>query len=161
MIDVICPNCNHDGTRVIDSRPGDDGKNVRRRRECPNCDFRFTTFERMVETAINVVKRDGSSEEFNRDKLLRGIIRACEKRPISREEMEQVVFNVEQTIRKEGNKEISSKAVGDLVMANLLQVDEVAYIRFASVYKQFDDIETFVNEVQEVEKKRSELEKTN
>lgn len=156
---MYCPSCGYEGTRVIDSRPGEDGKNVRRRRECPHCRFRFTTFERIVEAPINVVKKDGSNEEFNREKLLRGLIRACVKRPITRDEMENVVTEVEQTIRQQGKKEITSKAVGDLVMDNLLQVDEVAYIRFASVYKQFNDIDTFVNEVQELEKKRNNIKK--
>lgn len=156
-----CPRCQHNGTRVVDSRPADDGRAIRRRRECEACSYRFTTFERIEQAPILVVKKNGNREEFNREKLLRGIIRACEKRPIAMEQMEALVDEVEREIRKRGENEILSTKIGEYVMDRLAKIDEIAYIRFASVYRQFKDIEVFMKEMQELEKKRSELEEQN
>ncbi len=155
-----CPRCESDATRVIDSRPADDATSIRRRRECDDCGFRFTTFERIAETPIVVVKKDGTREEFSRDKLLRGVVRSAEKRPISMDQMEALVEDVSKKIRKDNKNEIPSSEIGDYVMDLLIDLDEVAYIRFASVYRQFKDVDTFMNEVQELEKKRSSNEES-
>ncbi|MBB5148277.1 MULTISPECIES: transcriptional regulator NrdR [Ureibacillus] len=145
-----CPSCYYNGTRVIDSRPVDDNKEIRRRRECESCGFRFTTFEKIEETPLIVVKKDGSREEFSREKVLRGLIRACEKRPVSLEQLEQIVFSIEKELRRLGNSEVSSVDVGEMVMDELAKVDEVAYVRFASVYRQFKDINVFMQELTEL-----------
>lgn len=149
-----CQRCNHNGTKVIDSRPADEGKAIRRRRECENCGFRFTTFERMELSPILVVKKDGTREEFSREKLLRGIRRACEKRPISAEEQEAIVNHVEVKIRDKGDSEIESTVIGEFVMEELAKIDDVAYIRFASVYREFKDIEVFMEEMKAFEEKK-------
>ena len=151
-----CPRCQHNGSRVVDSRPADDGKSIRRRRECEKCMFRFTTFERIEQSAILVVKKNGNREEFNREKLLRGIRRACEKRPVAAEEQENIVSKVEYKIRDLGSSEVSSTKIGEYVMEELAELDDVAYIRFASVYRQFKDIGVFMQEMQKLEKKRKE-----
>lgn len=153
---VQCPRCQHNGSRVVDSRPAEEGKAIRRRRECEVCGYRFTTFERLEQTPILVVKKNGNREEFSREKLLRGIRRACEKRPIPAEEQEKVVSRVEHKIRDNGESEIESTQIGEYVMEELVELDDVAYIRFASVYRQFKDIGVFMQEMQELEKKRKE-----
>ncbi|WP_368644993.1 transcriptional regulator NrdR [Alkalibacterium putridalgicola] len=153
-----CPRCQHNGSRVIDSRPADDGRAIRRRRECENCSFRFTTFERIEQSAILVVKKNGNREEFSREKLLRGIRRACEKRPVTAEDQENVVNKVERKIRDLGLSEVPSTKIGEFVMEELVDLDDVAYIRFASVYRQFKDIEVFMQEMKELEKKRKDKE---
>ncbi|NLY79191.1 MAG: transcriptional regulator NrdR [Lysinibacillus sp.] len=142
-----CPSCQYNGTRVVDSRPVDDNKEIRRRRECESCGFRFTTFEKIEETPLIVVKKDGSREEFSREKVLRGLIRACEKRPVSLEQLEQIVYAIEKELRRIGNSEVRSEDVGEMVMDELAKVDEVAYVRFASVYRQFKDINVFMSEL--------------
>lgn len=152
---MLCPRCKHNGSRVVDSRPSDNGASIRRRRECEACAFRFTTFERIEVSPILVIKRNGDREEFSREKLLRGIVRACEKRPVSMEVMENIVSSIESEIRKKGENEVQSQEVGELVMDHLIDVDEVAYIRFASVYRQFKDVDTFMNEVKQLEKKKA------
>lgn len=151
---VQCPRCQHNGSRVVDSRPADEAKAIRRRRECEACEFRFTTFERLEQSPILVVKKNGNREEFSREKLLRGMRRACEKRPIPAEEQEKVVNRVEHNIRETGESEIESTKIGEYVMEELAELDDVAYIRFASVYRQFKDIGVFMQEMQELEKKR-------
>lgn len=151
-----CPRCQHNGSRVIDSRPADDGRAIRRRRECESCSFRFTTFERIEQGAILVVKKNGNREEFSREKLLRGIRRACEKRPVAAEDQENVVNKVEHKIRDLGLSEVPSTKIGEFVMDELVELDDVAYIRFASVYRQFKDIEVFMQEMKELEKKRKD-----
>lgn len=156
-----CPRCQHTNTRVVDSRPTDEGRTIRRRRECESCEYRFTTFERLAETPLVVVKKDGNRESFDSEKLLRGMIRACEKRPIPLEEMQELVDDVERKLRKDGEDEVSSERIGELVMNRLIALDEVAYIRFASVYRQFKDVDTFMNEVKELEKKRQGQNQTN
>lgn len=142
-----CPFCAYNGTKVLDSRPANDNRSIRRRRECEQCQRRFTTFEMVEETPLMVIKKDGSREEFNREKILRGLIRACEKRPVSIEQLEQVVTNVEQDIRRTAHAEFDSREIGEIVMEQLYPVDEVAYVRFASVYRQFKDINMFMKEL--------------
>ncbi|KKB37623.1 transcriptional regulator NrdR [Bacillus thermotolerans] len=148
-----CPACQHNGTRVIDSRPVDEARSIRRRRECEECGYRFTTFEKVEDLPLVVVKKEGTREEFNRDKLLRGLIKACEKRPVSVEQLEQLTMDVEKDIRSQGVSEIPSSKVGEMVMDRLADIDEVAYVRFASVYRQFKDINVFLDELKELIKK--------
>lgn len=153
-----CPCCSHIGSRVIDSRPSDEGMAIRRRRECENCGYRFTTYERIEQTPLLVVKKNGDREEFDRSKILRGIHRAFEKRPFSAEEQDEIVSRVEVKIRDEGLREIQSEEIGEYVMDELAQVDDVAYIRFASVYRQFQDIEVFMQEMKNIGDKQDEPE---
>jgi transcriptional repressor NrdR len=145
-----CPLCTHNGTRVLDSRPINDFKSIRRRRECEKCGRRFTTFEVVEETPLIVVKKDGTREEFSRDKILRGLIRACEKRPVPLETLENIVEGIERELRNTAQTEVESKEIGELVMKALYGVDEVSYVRFASVYRQFKDINVFVRELEEL-----------
>ncbi len=145
-----CPRCQYNGSRVVDSRPTDDGRSIRRRRECEECGFRFTTFERVEVTPLLVIKKNGAREEFNREKVLRGLIRSAEKRPVSMEQMEQVVDQVEHRIRSLGENEVSTNLIGEYVMEDLVGLDEIAYIRFASVYRQFKDMSVFLKELQEI-----------
>ncbi|SDF48881.1 transcriptional repressor NrdR [Paenibacillus sp. cl6col] len=142
-----CPYCDHLGTKVLDSRPANDNKSIRRRRECELCSRRFTTFEMVEETPLIVIKKDGSREEFSRDKMLRGLIRACEKRPVSVERLEMIASEVEKQLRDTAYAEVDSRVIGDFVMEQLYPVDEVAYVRFASVYRQFKDISMFMKEL--------------
>lgn len=152
-----CPSCQYNGTKVIDSRPVDDNKAIRRRRECESCGFRYTTFEKVEEMPLVVVKKDGSREEFSREKVLRGLIRACEKRPVALSELEDVVFAIEQDLRSVGIAEVKSEDVGEKVMDRLAKIDEVSYVRFASVYRQFKDINVFIHELRElIERQESE-----
>ncbi|WP_062199120.1 transcriptional regulator NrdR [Massilibacterium senegalense] len=148
-----CPNCNHNGTRVLDSRPIHDGRSIRRRRECESCLYRFTTFETIEEMPLIVIKKEGIREEFSREKILRGLVRACEKRPVSLEQLDNIVEEVEQKIRAQGLSEVNSQDIGEMVMDKLAEVDEVAYVRFASVYRQFKDINVFIQELKELIKK--------
>ncbi|MCA9765718.1 MAG: transcriptional repressor NrdR [Carnobacterium sp.] len=151
-----CPRCQNNGSRVVDSRPADDGRAIRRRRECEACSFRFTTFERVEQAPLLVIKKNGAREEFNREKILRGIIRSCEKRPVAVERVEKIVDEVENKIRSLGENEISSAIIGEYIMEKLVEIDEVAYIRFASVYRQYKDMSVFLAELHELEKKKSE-----
>lgn len=137
----------------MDSRPVEENNSIRRRRECESCHQRFTTFERIEQTPLLVVKKNGTREEFSREKLLRGLIRSSEKRPIKLEQLEEVVNQVERELRASGESEIPSMAIGEYVMEHLAKIDDVAYIRFASVYRQFSDRETFLAELQNLEKK--------
>lgn len=148
-----CPKCQYHGSRVVDSRPADEGKAIRRRRECERCHFRFTTFERIEQTPLLVIKKNGTREEFSREKLLRGLIRSSEKRPIALEQLENVVNEVEAEIRALGENEVSSIVIGEHVMDKLAKIDDVAYIRFASVYRQFSDRKTFLEELENMERK--------
>ena len=149
-----CPACQYNGTRVVDSRPVDDNKEIRRRRECESCAHRFTTFERIEETPLIVIKKDGSREEFSREKVLRGLIRACEKRPVALETLEEIVISIEKDLRRIGNAEVQSGEVGEMVMNRLAKIDEVAYVRFASVYRQFKDITVFIDELKDLLQKQ-------
>ena len=145
-----CPNCDYKSTRVLDSRPIDEGKTIRRRRECDECNYRFTTSERVAEIPAIVVKKEGMREEFSREKLKRGLLKACEKRPVSVEQVEKIAFDVERELRNQGNSEVMSNDIGEMIMERLADVDEVAYVRFASVYRQFKDINVFMNELNEM-----------
>lgn len=153
---MICPACHYNGTRVIDSRPAEENRSIRRRRECEKCAFRFTTFEKVEEMPLIVVKKDGTREEFSGEKLLRGLIRACEKRPVDLEAVKNIVYLIEKELRSSGTVEIDSKDVGEMVMEKLADVDEVAYVRFASVYRQYKDITVFIDELQNLQKKNDE-----
>ena len=142
-----CPYCDNSGTKVLDSRPANENKSIRRRRECERCARRFTTFETIEETPLMVIKKEGSREEFSRDKLLRGLLRACEKRPVSVGQLEVIVSDVERDVRNTAQPEVESRTIGELLMERLYPVDEVAYVRFASVYRQFKDINMFLKEL--------------
>ncbi|MDT3392679.1 MAG: transcriptional regulator NrdR [Bacillota bacterium] len=145
-----CPRCHHNGSRVVDSRPTGEGRVIRRRRECENCNFRFTTFERVEQTPLLVIKKNGTREEFNREKILRGLIRSAEKRPVTMEQMTQIVDEVENKIRALGENEVASQVIGEYVMTLLADVDEITYIRFASVYRQFKDVNVFLKELNDM-----------
>jgi len=146
-----CPYCNSEETRVIDKRPSDD-KTFRRRRECEKCNKRFTTYERIENVPLTIIKRDGRREDFDRNKIRLGIMKACEKRPISQEKIEKIVDEMENDLRNMDTTEIKSKIIGDMVIEKLKSLDEVAYIRFASVYKKFKDIESFERELKELKR---------
>jgi transcriptional repressor NrdR len=145
-----CPFCDYSGTKVLDSRSANENKSIRRRRECEKCMRRFTTFEMVEETPLIVIKKDGSREEFSREKMIRGLIRACEKRPVSMERLEVIVSEVEMQLRNTAHAEVDSREIGEIVMEQLYPVDEVAYIRFASVYRQFKDINMFLKELTQI-----------
>ncbi len=151
-----CPKCHHLQSKVTDSRPADNGQSIRRRRECLACQHRFNTFEQIEQVPLLVIKRDGTREEFNRDKLTRGIIRSAEKRPVTREQMDKLVTQVEEKIREEVDGEIESSIIGEYVMPLLFELDEVAYIRFASVYRQFQSREMFMQELENMDQHRKE-----
>lgn len=145
-----CTNCHNKSTKVLDSRPIEEGCSIRRRRECEQCGFRFTTFERIETMPLVVIKKDGARQEFSRKKLLRGLIRACEKRPVPLDAMEGIALDVEKQINDSGLSEVESKAIGEMVMGLLVKVDELAYVRFASVYRQFKDISVFLEELKDL-----------
>ena len=142
-----CPFCNQDNSKVVDSRPANDGTSIRRRRECLHCGKRFTTYETVERMPLMLIKRDGTRQAYDRQKLLNGLVKACEKRPVSLMQLEQIVDYVEQKLFSSLESEVSSKVIGELVMEQLRKVDEVAYVRFASVYRQFKDINTFMEEL--------------
>jgi len=148
-----CPFCEYEESKVIDSRPTDEGEAIRRRRECLKCSKRFTTYEKIETIPLMVVKKDGSRQMFDREKLLNGIIRACEKRPVKISDMEHIVNEIESATQNLLEREISSQKIGEMVMERLPKIDEVAYVRFASVYRQFKDINTFVEEVNKLLKR--------
>ncbi|APT17994.1 transcriptional regulator NrdR [Amylolactobacillus amylotrophicus DSM 20534] len=145
-----CPNCHQNSSRVVDSRPSDENRAIRRRRECENCGYRFTTFERIELSPLLVIKSDGNREAFNREKIFNGLVHAAEKRPITSDELSDLVDRVENSIRKKGLNEISSKQIGEIVMDELAELDDVAYIRFASVYRQFKDMSGFMKALEEM-----------
>ncbi len=142
-----CPFCGFEESKVIDSRPAEDGEKIRRRRECLQCAKRFTTYEMIESLPIIVIKKDRSREAFNRDKLLNGLMRACEKRPVSLPTLEKLIDEIESIIQNSLDREVQSEKIGELVMEKLKSIDEVAYVRFASVYRQFKDINTFMDEL--------------
>jgi len=142
-----CPYCFHTDSKVIDSRPTDEGEKIRRRRECINCQKRFTTYEVVETTPIMVVKKDKSREAFDRDKLLGGLMRACDKRQVSISTLEAVVDEIQTSIQNSLDREVQSSRVGELAMEHLKVIDEVAYVRFASVYRQFKDVNSFLEEL--------------
>ena len=150
-----CPFCLHEDDKVIDSRSSNEGKSVRRRRECLKCKKRFTTYEYVEEVPLMVIKKDGRRESFDRNKIISGILKACEKRPVSVEKVDHLVDRVEKELQKSFDKEVKAQVVGELVMDYLHKVDEVAYVRFASVYRQFKDINQFMKELKDLLSKRS------
>ena len=142
-----CPYCGHPESKVIDSRPADENASIRRRRECLSCARRFTTYETVESLPIVVIKKDGSRQSFDRQKVLRGMIRACEKRPVTLAELERIADEIEQELQNSMEREIRTEVIGEKVMDRLRKVDQVAYVRFASVYRQFKDIDTFMAEL--------------
>ena len=145
-----CPYCGRPDTKVIDSRPTEEGFAIRRRRGCDGCGKRFTTYEKVEENILMVAKKDGRREAFDRAKVLSGIAKACEKRPVSMAQMEAMVSSIESTLHNQVEKEVDSNYIGELVMEELKKVDEVAYVRFASVYRQFTDVNTFIKEIEKL-----------
>ncbi len=149
-----CPFCLHPESKVVDSRETSDSSETRRRRECLDCEKRFTTYEHLESVDLSVVKKDGRREPFNKEKLMRGFFKACEKRPIGREKIEASVAAIEASLRKGDRQEISSKKVGELVMAQLKTLDQVAYVRYASVYRSFRDLAQFEKEINMLKKEK-------
>ena len=145
-----CPYCSYPESKVIDSRPTDEGERIRRRRECLQCGKRFTTYEIIETVPLMVVKKDKSREAFDRNKLLGGLLRACEKRPVSLEQLEEIVSEIENKLQNSLDREIPSSLIGTYAMEKLKEVDEVAYVRFASVYRQFQDINSFMEELSKI-----------
>ena len=145
-----CPFCENSDTKVIDSRPTEEGHAIRRRRECDHCGKRFTTYEKMEEMLLVVIKKDGRRETFDRDKILKGIIKACEKRPVALAGIEKIADDIERGLNNMMEKEVESKFIGELIMEQLRALDEVAYVRFASVYRQFTDVNTFIAEIEKL-----------
>ena len=152
---MICPFCMAQETKVIDSRLVADGHQIRRRRECTNCHERFTTFEMAELVMPRIIKRDGKREPFNEDKLRAGMLRALEKRPVSTESIEQSINRITSQLRGTGEREVSSELVGNVIMAELIELDKVAYVRFASVYRSFEDIKEFSDAIAKLDKKKS------
>ncbi len=142
-----CPYCSFDEDKVIDSRPTDEGATIRRRRECLSCHKRYTTYEKVENMPIMVIKKDGSRQAYDREKVRKGILRACEKRSVSIDQIEKILDIIEGQINNSLEREVTSEFIGELVMEKLRELDEVAYVRFASVYRQFKDINTFMNEL--------------
>ncbi|MCQ2460827.1 MAG: transcriptional regulator NrdR [Clostridia bacterium] len=142
-----CPFCGYEESKVIDSRPTDEGERIRRRRECIKCAKRFTTYEIIESVPLIVVKKDKSREQFDRNKLMAGMLRACEKRPVSLNTIEDAINDIESQLQNSLDREVTSEKIGELCMEKLKDIDEVAYVRFASVYRQFRDVSTFVEEV--------------
>ena len=147
-----CPYCGYLDSKVSDSRPTEEGSIIRRRRECPSCKKRFTTYERVDELPITVIKKDGSREVFDPHKIINGLIKACEKRPISIDILNTIAENVERELKNSMDQEIESQRIGEIVMRLLKDIDEVAYVRFASVYRQFKDIDSYIKEIQKLKK---------
>ena len=145
-----CPFCGYVDSKVIDSRPAEDGTTIRRRRECMDCQKRFTTYEIIERMPLVVIKRDGSRQSFDRVKVINGVVRACEKRPVSMSQIESLADEVEQELRGRLESEVQSERIGEMVMTRLKDLDEVAYVRFASVYRSFKDIETFMEELAKI-----------
>ncbi|OLS03894.1 transcriptional regulator NrdR [Tissierella creatinophila] len=145
-----CPYCEFLDSKVIDSRPTDEGQAIRRRRECISCGKRFTTYEKFEEIPIMVVKKDGNRQSYNRNKLLNGIIKSCEKRPVSINTIEKIVDDIEKKLSNSLEKEVTSIEIGEMVMNKLKDIDEVSYVRFASVYRQFKDLNTFMEELKKI-----------
>jgi transcriptional repressor NrdR len=150
MIFMRCPYCGFLESKVIDSRPTDEGSSIRRRRECVKCGKRFTTYEKLEAISLAVIKKDNSRQQFDRNKVLKGIITACEKRPVSLALMEKIADDIESELYQTQEREIDTAHIGEMVMEKLKNLDEVAYVRFASVYKRFDDIDTFMRELKEL-----------
>lgn len=149
-----CPYCGYQESKVVDSRHSDDSTSIRRRRECLSCQKRFTTYETVESLPMIVVKKDNSRQSFDRNKILNGMVRACEKRPVSMADLENVADEIEQIVQNSLDREVSTEHIGELVMERLKPLDEVAYVRFASVYRQFKDINSFMNELNKILQER-------
>ena len=145
-----CPYCSHPDTRVIDSRPAEDGNSIRRRRSCDVCGKRFTTYEKVETIPLIIIKKDNNREQYNRGKIESGVLRACYKRPVSAEEIQKCIDHIETEIFSLEEKEIPSSTIGEIVMDELIKLDEVAYVRFASVYREFKDVNTFMDEIKKI-----------
>ncbi len=152
-----CPYCDNTDTKVIDSRPTEDGRAIRRRRGCERCGKRFTTYEKIEESVIMIIKKDGRREAFDRNKVASGIIKACEKRPVSMDQIDKITGDIERGLNNLMEKEVRSEFIGELVMDELKKVDEVAYVRFASVYRQFTDVNTFIKEIEKLVGNKGEI----
>lgn len=145
-----CPFCDYYESKVVDSRPTDEGQAIRRRRECIKCGRRFTTYEKIEKMPLIIIKKDGTRESYDRNKLINGILKSCEKRPVSLSTIEEIVDGIERELYNSLDKEITSQHVGEMVMNKLKDIDEVAYVRFASVYRQFKDLNTFMEELKKI-----------
>lgn len=149
-----CPFCNHYETKVVDSRPTSEGNSIRRRRECVKCSKRFTTYEKLEQIPLVIIKKNGNRESYDRNKVLNGIIKSCEKRPVSLNRIEDLVDDIEKELYNSLDQEITSELVGEIIMEKLKTVDEVSYVRFASVYRQFTDINSFKEELEKLLKEK-------
>lgn len=145
-----CPKCNYNKSSVVDSRQAEDGNTIRRRRECESCHTRFTTFERLEELPLLVIKKDGTREQFSRDKILNGVVQSAQKRPVSSTDIENLISRIEQKVRTAYENEVSSTVIGNLVMEELAELDEITYVRFASVYKSFKDLDEIEELLQQI-----------
>lgn len=151
-----CPYCQHQESKVVDSRPTEEGASIRRRRQCMACGRRFTTYEQVEVVPMTVKKKSGGIEVFDRNKILKGLIKSCEKRPVSLEAMEMAVDDIEMALEAKMVKQISSEEIGEMILDRLKDLDEVAYVRFASVYRRFQDIDSFMAELEELRKKKTD-----
>ncbi|MCC5911877.1 MAG: transcriptional regulator NrdR [Clostridiaceae bacterium] len=151
-----CPFCGHYESKVVDSRPTDEGQSIRRRRECITCTKRFTTYEKVEEIPLMIIKKSGAREQFNRNKILKGIIKSCEKRPVALSDIEKTAHEIEKQLYNSMEKEITTEFIGQLVMEHMKKLDEVAYVRFASVYREFKDINTFMGELRKLLNEKTE-----
>lgn len=151
-----CPYCSHPDNRVLDSRLTDEERSIRRRRECNECKKRFTTYERFEETVLMVIKKDGRREKFDRQKLIHGLLRACEKRPLRGDQIEGLTSSLESSLRQKNRNEVPVSEIGERILERLRELDEVAYVRYASVYKDFDDVSRFIEELQNLSSYRSD-----
>ena len=145
-----CPYCKYTESKVIDSRPTVDGESIRRRRICQQCGKRFTTYETIESRSLMVIKKDGSRQQYDREKLMRGILKACQKRPVTKAQMDDLLSNIEKELYDQQEDEVSSMSIGEMVVERLIDIDEVAYIRFASVYRDFDDVDSFMAELKRI-----------
>lgn len=145
-----CPYCKYTESKVIDSRPTVDGESIRRRRICQQCGKRFTTYETIESRSLMVIKKDGSRQQYDREKLMRGILKACQKRPVTKAQMDDLLSNIEKELYDQQEDEVSSMTIGEMVVERLIDIDKVAYIRFASVYRDFDDVDSFMAELKRI-----------
>lgn len=151
-----CPYCGYNESKVVDSRSTDDDMNIRRRRECLKCGKRYTTYEKIEDIPILVIKRDDSREYFDKSKIVNGIIKSCQKRPVSRSQIEEIADNIEKKLSNDMETEVSYREIGEMIMESLKKIDEVAYVRFASVYRQFKDVNTFLDEIKNLMSNKKE-----
>ena len=155
-VQMKCPYCGYNESKVIDSRSTDDDMNIRRRRECLKCSKRYTTYEKIEDIPILVIKRDQSREYFDKSKIVNGIIKSCQKRPVSRAQIEEIADNIEKKLSNDMVTEVSYREIGEMIMESLKEIDEVAYVRFASVYRQFKDVNTFLDEIKNLMSNKKE-----